>query len=218
MKVVGIFRQFLSDASDLLLLGVGISGLRRVERSFDLSLIVTGDSWKLSNLQAEMVEHRAEPAVHLTCGGEPGLAWVDGFHFTEGEIRIDWAASQGSFGIAIDVQSEKEYRLIRFSSGGAGNPAWRVQLLSSGELRAGDKPDQPVEELNGIALDWVRVKISVQKGRLVVIVNDNNIPCLRGADFRIEPPGGSIGLWVDRMSSALFTRMKCVEIRKQVKI
>lgn len=212
-------KKLWAEVSTLFFLGVGISGMRRIERDLELSSIPSGGSWRRTDLVAELVEHGGEPAVRLSCNDDSGLAWIDGLQFAEGEIRVDWAASHGSFGIAIDIHDEKRFKLIRFSAGETGmTPLWQVQFLSSNELAGAGKRAQPVGELTGGALDWVKLKISIHKGRMIVVVNDHNIPCLRVTDFRIESPGGSIGLWIDRNSSAFFTHLKCVEIRKHVKI
>lgn len=212
-------KKLWAEASTLFFLGVGISGMRRIERDLELSSIPSDRSWRRTDLVAEMVEYRGEPAVRLSCKEEPGLAWVDGLQFTEGEIRVDWAASHGSFGLAVDVHNEKSFKLIRFSAGEPGiTSLWQVQFIPSDELEGSDNPAYPIEELTGGAMDWVRLKISIHKGRMIVVVNDHNIPCLRVTDFRIESPGGSIGIWIDRNSSAFFTHLKCVEIRKHVRI
>lgn len=206
-------RQLLDEASSLFFLGVGVSGMRKIERDLDPLGIPTDGKWRMSGLRAEVSEHRGERAVLLECPDRDGLAWLDDLEFAEGEIRIDWAAGAGSFGIALDLRDAERFDLIRFSSVRSGS--WTIEFVSS---KSGNSGRQPVAELNGVDLDWVRLKIVIQKDRIAVIINDHNIPCLRVPDYRPEPPGGSIGLWLGHGSSCYFTNLKCVEIRKQIRI
>jgi len=207
------FRQLFDEASSLFFLGVGVSGMRKIERDLDPAGIPSDGRWRVSVLRAELSEHRGERAVLLECVDHEGLAWVDDLQFPEGEIRIDWAAGAGSFGIALDVRDADRFDLIKFSSERSGS--WTVEFVSS---LSGASERQPVAQLKGVDLDWVRLKIVINKDRIAVIINDHNIPCLRVSDYRPEAPGGSIGLWLGHGSSCYFTNLKCIEIRKQVRI
>lgn len=207
------FRQLLDEASSLFFLGVGVSGMRKIERELDPAGIPSDGRWRVSGLRAEVSEHRGERAVLLECADHDGLAWLEDLQFAEGEIRIDWASGAGSMGIALDVRDRERFDLIRFSSQRSGS--WTVEFVSA---LSGASERQIVAELNGVDLDWVRLKIVIQKDRIAVIINDHNIPCLRVSDYRPGPPGGSIGFWLGRGSSCYFTNLKCVEIRKQIRI
>ena len=190
----------------------------------DLSKIINGDGWNLSNRKFELIDTNGYKAVHFNSQPGDGIAWIENYEFTNGVIEIDIKGKneQGrSFvGIAFRGVDEQTYdaiyfRPFLFMSEDSSSKDHRVQYMSLpdyGWKRLRDEfpgkyenPVEPAPDPNS----FFHAKIVVEKPKVSVFVNGNDKPCLVVEELN-NRTSGWIGLWTGNYSEGTFANLKII--------
>jgi len=166
-------------------------------------------------------------SVHLDERPGDGLAWLEGFQFSNGVIEIDLKGKnvlQRSFvGVAFHGVDEKTYEAVYFRPFNFKNPdaerrAHAVQYISHPahswpKLRSEhpgvyEKPVDPVPDPDG----WFHARIVVQKPKVSVFVDDAKQPSLV-VEALTDRASGWIGLWVGNTSGGAFANLRVLPFR-----
>lgn len=189
----------------------------------DLKMIAGGKGWTVFNRTVTVLEQDGRTVAEFDGKPGDGMAWLEGFSFTAGEIECDIlgrsAPLQGSFvGVAFGVKDAETFdavyfRPFNFRSSDPDRRAHSVQYVSHPDwtwsrLRQ-EKPGQyekPVEP----AIDgdrWFHVRIVVRPPKISVFVDGASDPCLT-VDALSGPRTGSVALWVGNNSPGKFANLK----------
>ena len=193
----------------------------------DLGKLAEGKGWKLANRAVMAVDEDGKKAVRLDERPGDGLAWLEGFQFSNGVIEIDLKGKnvlQRSFvGVAFHGVDEKTYEAVYFRPFNFKNPdaerrAHAVQYISHPahswpKLRSEhpgvyEKPVDPVPDPDG----WFHARIVVQKPKVSVFVDDAKQPSLV-VEALTDRASGWIGLWVGNTSGGAFANLRVLPFR-----
>ncbi len=193
------------------------------EGTFDLAEVPKGQPWRLSGRTVTIVEAKGKTALKVSEGPGMGVAWLDGYTFTNGVIEVDMLGRsqpiQGSFlGIAFRVVDAEThdgvyFRPFNFRATDPERHRHAVQYVSHPRwpwqrLRA-ERTDQyekaVVPEVDGD--EWFHVRVVVERPKVTVYVNGATVPSLAVEELS-DRSDGSLGLWVGEGSGGHFANLK----------
>ena len=192
--------------------------------AIDISTIKGNESWKLVNRTATLLEEEGRKVVRFSEASGFGIAWLEGFQFSNGVIEFDVRGKdefQKSFvGVAFHIASRDTFDAVYFRPFNFRTPDkvrvnHAVQYVSHpdypwNKLRA-EKPEQyekpvsPVPDPNG----WFHVRIVIDKPRVSVFVEGSKTPCLV-VDQLSSRGVGMVGLFMGSPSGGDFADLKVI--------
>jgi hypothetical protein len=199
------------------------SGAAQSTRTFDLSELPKGKSWRLSGRTVSVVEAKGKTALKFSEGPGMGIAWLDGYTFTNGVIEVDILGRsqpvQGSFlGIAFRVVGAETQDVVYFRPFNfratdperhkhavqyVSHPQWTWQKLRAERTNQYEKAIEP--EVDGD--EWFHARIVVERPKVTVYVNGAATPSLAVEELS-DRSDGSLGLWVGEGSGGHFANLK----------
>ncbi len=170
--------------------------------------------------------HQGRKAVRFDAQPGPGLAWREGFTFSEGVIEADIAAFAGHIGLAFWVQDSQHYSAVYFRPQNRPedpvNGARGVQYVALPEYgweRLRREKGGAYE--NSAALPppdsgaWFHVRLEVSRTQVRALINNSTEPCLVINDLLITNKAGSVGLFMGDRSLGIISNLKVHPTRKR---
>jgi hypothetical protein len=195
--------------------------------TLDLSKVGTDPRWKIVGRTAAVVDIKGKYALRLSEGPGMGLAWLDGYDFSNGVIELDILGRsqpvQGSFvGVAfrvVDAQTHDAvyFRPFNFRAADSTRHSHSVQYVSDPDWpwqrlrseRPGMFERAVVPEPDGD--EWFHVRVVVNRPMVQVFVNDAPTPILVVNELSTRTHG-RVGVWVGEGSGGYFANLV---VRKQ---
>jgi len=206
----------------LIILISGISFAQDTTIIPDLTKIVSNEGWKLSNRDVSIRTENQTEFVFFNAREGDGLAWLEGFEFTNGIIEADIKGKdlQGSsfVGIAFRGVDEQTYdavyfRPFNFKSEDSVRKGHAVQYISQPAYTWKKLREEHPEEYEN-PLDpapdpnlFFHIKIILEKPKVSVFVNNAEKPCLAVNELS-DRKDGWVGLWVGNYSEGSFANLK----------
>jgi hypothetical protein len=198
----------------------------------DLKGIPLQKGWKLANRAVQIIEKDGKPAAQFDARQGDGMAWLDGFSFTDGAIECDILGRskpiQGSFvGIAFSVLNADTFDAVYFrpfnfrsedstrrahSVQYVSHPTWPWPKLRQERPGQFEKPIEPTPDGD----QWFHVRITVDKPEVRVYVNGMKEPSLAVKELGGEK-AGSIGFFLGNGSPGTFANLSVSPSLKQDK-
>jgi RNA polymerase sigma factor (sigma-70 family) len=170
--------------------------------------------------------HQGRQAVHFDRQKGPGIAWREGFVFSEGVIDADIAAFTGHIGLAFWVRNSKHFSAVYFRPqnrpGDPVNGAHGVQyaaLPDYGWERL--RRERPGIYENAASLPgpdsgmWFHVRVEISRTQVRVFVNNSREPCLIVNDVLTTDTSGSVGFFMGNDSLAIISNLKVQPARRK---
>jgi len=193
----------------------------------DLTQLIGGKGWKISNRAVSAVEENGKKGVRFDERLGDGVAWIEGISFANGIIECDIKGKdvlQQSFvGLAFRGVDEKTQDVVycRPFNFRAADPVRRshaVQYVSHpiytwSKLRdehpgVYEKPVDPAPDPNG----WFHLRVVVSRPKVSVYINDAREPHLVVQELS-DRTSGWVGLWVGNGSGGTFANLKITTSR-----
>lgn len=190
----------------------------------DLVKLANEENWEISNREVTLVEDGEDATVFFNAQPGDGIAWLEGFEFTNGTIEVDIKGKDipgSSFvGIAFRGVDDNTYDAVYFRPFNfhAQDPVRRghaVQYISHPtytwfKLRE-EHPEEYENPVNSIADPdaFFHAKLVIEKRTVEVFVNNSDTPYLV-VDELSDRTGGWIGLWVGNNSDGTFSRLRII--------
>ena len=188
----------------------------------DLTKISDSTVWRVHNREAQLVSDGPRKFVRFDSRPGHGVAWLLGSDFTEGTIEVELRGKndpgRSFIGIAFRGIDDTTFDAVYFRPFNFTNedPARRlraVQYVSwpkhTWEKLRAESPgryEQPIAPAPDPE-SWFRVRITIEKERVSVFVNQAAKPCLVVTPLS-DRAGGRVGLWVDTGSVGDFANLK----------
>ena len=188
----------------------------------NLSNIVKGKGWKVSNRKVTLINEGGKKGVQFDEGKGEGIAWLSDYKFKNGTIEFDVKGKnvlQKSFvGIAFQAIDETNYDVIyfrpfNFKTDDADRRSHAVQYIAAPDygwkkLREEfpakyEQPLEPAPDADG----WFHARIVVDDKQVSVFVNEAAKPSLV-VEKLTESREGQIGIWVGDNSDGSFANLK----------
>jgi RNA polymerase sigma factor (sigma-70 family) len=181
--------------------------------------IAQRNGWVVMGRNVWPAFHQGRQAVSFDAQPGPGLAWREGFTFSEGVIEADIAAFAGHIGLAFWVQDVQHYSAIYFRPQNRPedpvNGARGVQYVALPEygwerLRL----DKGGTFENSAALPpagsgaWFHVRLEVGRTQVRAFIDDSTEPCLVINDVLTTNTTGSVGLFMGDGSLGIISNLK----------
>ena len=163
--------------------------------------------------------HQGRQAAHFNSGSGPGIAWRQGFTFSEGVIEADLAAFTGHMGLAFWVQDAQHYCAVYFRPQNRPedpvNGARGVQYVALPEygwerLRR-EKGGAYENSASLPAPDsgaWFHVRLEVSRARVRAFINNSTEPCLVINNVLTTNTTGSVGFFMGAQSLGIVSNLK----------
>ena len=190
----------------------------------DLSKLVKGDGWQVSNRTASLIDVGTKKGVRFDERRDVGTAWLKDYKFKNGVIEFDVKGRnvlQKSFlGVAFHALDETTYDLIyfrpfNFKSDDPKRRGHSVQYIAAPtyswqKLRAEspgkyEQPVQPVPDPDG----WFHARIVIASPKISVFVNNATQPCLVVEKLN-DRKEGLLGFWIGPDSNADFANLRII--------
>ena len=199
------------------------SGAVQSTQTFDLAEVTKGQRWHLTGRTASIVEAKGKTALKLSEGPGMGVAWLEGYKFTNGVIEVDLLGRsqpvQGSFlGIAFRVVDSEKHDVVYFRPFNfratdpdrhrhavqyVSHPQWPWPKLRAERTNQYEKPIEPEPDGD----EWFHARIVVERPKVTVYVNGATVPSLAVEELS-DRSDGSLGLWVGEGSGGHFANLK----------
>ena len=170
--------------------------------------------------------HQGRQAVSFDAQPGPGLAWREGFTFSEGVIEADIAAFAGHIGLAFWVQDSQHYSAVYFRpqnrpedpvNGTRG--VQYVALPEYGWERLRRERGGAYENSASLPLPdsgaWFHVRLEVSRTQVRALINNSTDPCLVINDVLTTNTSGSVGLFMGDRSRGIISNLKIQPPRKR---
>ena len=170
--------------------------------------------------------HQGRRAVHFDAQRGPGIAWREGYVFSEGAIDADIAAFTGHIGLAFWVKDSKHYSTVYFRpQNRPGDPVRGAHGVQYAAL-----PDYGWERLrrekpgiyeNSASLPepdsgiWFHVRLEITRTQVRAYVNNSKEPCLVVNDVLTTDTSGSVGFFMGDNSLAIISNIKVEPARRK---
>lgn len=170
--------------------------------------------------------HQGLKAVHFDRQKGPGIAWREGFVFSQGTIDADIAAFSGHIGLAFWIRDSKHYSAVYFRpQNRRADPVNGAHAVQYAAL-----PDYGWERLrrekpgiyeNAASLPepdsgmWFHVHLEISPSQVRVFVNNSREPCLIVNDVLTTGTSGSVGFFMGNDSLAIISNLKVEPARKK---
>jgi RNA polymerase sigma factor (sigma-70 family) len=206
---------------------VGINVLSGTARGLAASPVDVAQrkGWAVVGRNVLPVLHQGRQAVRFDAQPGPGIAWREGFSFSEGEIEADIAAFAGHIGLAFWVQDSQHYCAVYFRpqnrpedplSGARG--VQYVALPEFGWERLRREKGGTYE--NSASLPppdsgaWFHVRLEVSRAQVRAFIDHSVTPCLVINDVLTTNTTGSVGFFMGDRSLAIISNLKVTPTRK----
>jgi hypothetical protein len=219
MKRTGL--ACLIVASAAVLLGAATIAGQGKAVSPDLVKLAEGKGFKVFNRTLNVISDGTKKGVHLNEGPDNGVAYIDGFEFSDGAIEFDVRGKdvlQQSFvGVAFHGVDGATYdgvylRPFNFKADDPVRRSHCVQYISHPtftwqKLRT-EHPDvyeqgiNPAPDPNG----WVHVRIIVSSSKVSAFINGAKEPSLTVTPLS-DRKKGLVGFWVGNTSGGDFANL-----------
>lgn len=159
----------------------------------------------------------------------PGIAWISGEQFTEGDIEVDIKGrslfQQSFVGIAFHGVNDTTYEAVyfrpfNFNAADAARKLHAVQYMAVPQfdwpkLRADfpnqyEKPVSPAPDPD----KWFHVRLQVREDMINVFVNGNAMPSLAVKPL-VKLSGKLIGYWAGNGSDGSWKNLKITSLKKK---
>ena len=163
--------------------------------------------------------HQGRQAVSFDAQPGPGLAWREGFTFSEGVIEADIAAFAGHIGLAFWVQDSQHYSAVYFRpqnrpedpvSGARG--VQYVSLPEYGWERLRREKGGTYENSASLPAPdsgaWFHVRVELSRTQVRAFVNNSTQPCLVIKDVLTTNTTGSVGFFMGDRSLGIISNLK----------
>jgi hypothetical protein len=186
------------------------------------------ERFKIFNRTVSVVNEGGSTVIKLNEAGGPGVAWIKGKQFTEGEIEFDVKGKdllQQSFvGIAFHGTNDTTYEAVyfrpfNFKTTDPVRKLHAVQYIANPQfdwpkLRADfpnqyEKPVSPVPDPD----QWFHVRLEVREKMINVFVNGNPSPSLTVKQL-VELRGKMIGYWAGNGSAGNWKNLTITAFKK----
>src|SRR6266516_2496396 len=170
--------------------------------------------------------HQGRQAVSFDAQPGPGLAWREGFTFSEGVIEADIAALAGHIGLAFWVQDSQHYNAVYFRpqnrpeyplNGARGVQS--VALPEYGWERLRRERGGAYENSASLPLPdsgaWFHVRLEVSRTQVRALINNSTDPCLVINDVLTTNTAGSVGFFMGDRSLGIISNLKIQPARKR---
>jgi len=188
--------------------------------------VLAGWLYRATVLPQVKALHQGRKAVRFDAQPGPGLAWREGFTFSEGVIEADIAAFAGHIGLAFWVQDSQHYSAVYFRPQNRPedpvNGARGVQYVALPEYgweRLRREKGGAYE--NSAALPppdsgaWFHVRLEVSRTQVRALINNSTEPCLVISDLLTTNKAGSVGLFMGDRSLGIISNLKVHPTRKR---
>jgi hypothetical protein len=188
--------------------------------------IVQRNGWIVRGRNVLSGFHQGRQAVSFDAQPGPGLAWREGFTFSEGVIEADIAALAGHIGIAFWVQDSQQYSAVYFRPQNRPehpvNGARGVQYVALPEYgweRLRREKGGAYE--NSASLPppdsgaWFHVRLEVSRTQVRALIDNATEPCLVINDVLTTNTTGSVGFFMGDRSLGIISNLKVHPARKR---
>jgi hypothetical protein len=219
MKRTGL--ACLSVAAAAVLLGTSMVAAQRKAVSPDLVKLAEGNGFKVFNRTLSVISDGTKKGVHLNEGPDNGVAYIDGFEFSDGAIEFDVRGKdvqQQSFvGVAfhgVDGATHDAVYLRPFNFKAddpdrrghcvqyISHPTFTWQKLRTEHPNVYEQGINPPPDPNG----WVHVRIVVSSSTVSVFINGAKEPNLTVTPLSHRKKG-LVGFWVGNTSGGDFANL-----------
>jgi hypothetical protein len=173
------------------------------------------ERFKTFNRTISIVNEEGSTVVKLNEAEGPGIAWIKGEQFTDGNIEFDVKGKdllQQSFvGLAFHGLNDTTYEAVYFRPFNfkttdpkrklhavqyIANPQFDWPKLRTDFPNQYEKPVMPIPDPN----KWFHVRLEIKGRKISVFVNGNTLPAL-AIDRLVDSGGQMIGYWVGNGSA-----------------
>jgi hypothetical protein len=187
----------------------------------------TPEMFKTFNRTLSIIKEDGSMVVKLNEAEGPGIAWIKGERFTDGNIEFDIKGKdllQQSFvGIAFHGINDTTYEAVyfrpfNFKTTDPVRKLHAVQYIANPQfdwpkLRADfpnqyEKPVIPAPDPN----QWFHVRLEIKGRKISVFVNGNTLPAL-AIDRLVDSGGQMIGYWVGNGSAGNWKNLNITAIK-----
>ena len=185
------------------------------------------EKFKTFNRTASIVNEEGSTVVKLNEAEGPGIAWIRGKQFTDGNIEFDIKGKdllQQSFvGLAFHGVNDTTYEAVYFRPFNFNTPdpvrkLHAVQYIANPQfdwpkLRADfpnqyEKPVVPAPDPN----KWFHVRLEIKDRKISIFVNGNTLPAL-AIERLVDSGGQMIGYWVGNGSAGNWKNLNITAIK-----
>jgi hypothetical protein len=170
--------------------------------------------------------HQGRQAVSFDAQPGPGLAWQEGFTFSEGVIEADIAAFAGHVGLAFWVQNSQQYSAVYFRPQNRPehpvNGARSVQYVALPEYgweRLRREKGGAYENTASLPPPesgaWFHVRLEVSRTQVRALIDNATEPCLVINDVLTTSTTGSVGFFMGDRSLGIISNLKVHPARKR---
>jgi len=187
----------------------------------------TPEMFKTINRTLSIIKEEGSTVVKLNEAEGPGIAWIKGKQFTDGNIEFDIKGKdllQQSFvGIAFHGINDTTYEAVYFRPFNFNTPdpvrkLHAVQYIANPQfdwpkLRADfpnqyEKPIIPAPDPN----KWFHVRLEIKGRKISAFVNGNTLPAL-AIERLVDSGGQMIGYWVGNGSAGNWKNLNITAIK-----
>lgn len=177
------------------------------------------NGWVVVGRNVWPVTHQGRQATRFDAGSGPGIAWREGFTFSEGIIEADIAAFTGHMGLAFWVQDAQHYSAIYFRPQNRPedpvNGARGVQYVALPEYgweRLRREKGGAYENSASLPLPdsgaWFHVRLEVSRTQVRALINNSTEPCLVINNVLTTNTTGSVGFFMGAESLGIVSNLK----------
>jgi len=197
------------------------SGLRAAPEN-----IVQRNGWVVLGRNVRPVVRQGQQAVSFDAQPGPGLAWREGFNFSEGVIEADIAAFAGHIGLAFWVQDSRHYSAVYFRPQNRPedpvNGARGVQYVALPEYgwerlrrEKGGGYENSASLPPSESGTWFHVRLEVSRTQVRALINNSATPCLVINDVLTTNTTGSVGFFMGDRSLGIISNLKVESGRRR---
>lgn len=213
------FKDSLATAAKWFFLGIGVSGIQKVRLRADLEGLPTGRGWEMKSLSAEKIVHLDRESFRLKADGGEGACWLKGVNFPTGEVEVEISISSLPIGLAFHVRDERNFEaiVIRTASDGGRSRCVAEYVVRP---RVASRPEHRAE-IEGLkqGMDgFFHARLVIERDKLLLVIDRNNVPSLRIMEPGRERIGGSVGFLVWPSASPVVTGFKIKEVIRHVRV
>jgi hypothetical protein len=187
----------------------------------------TPEMFKTFNRTLSIIKEDGSMVVKLNEAEGPGIAWIKGERFTDGNIEFDIKGKdllQQSFvGIAFHGINDTTYEAVYFRPFNfkttdpvrklhvvqyIANPQFDWPKLRADFPNQYEKPVIPAPDPN----KWFHVRLEIKGRKISVFVNGNTLPAL-AIDRLVDSGGQMIGYWVGNGSAGNWKNLNITAIK-----
>jgi len=139
------------------------------------------------------------------------VAYPKGLNFTDGEIELDMASSNGNeyLGLAFRIQDTHHYQALYFRPASTGTiNAIQYMPEKKQDFNWWDYEAEKYQAKATLpATDWFHVKAVVKDNELKVYLNHESVPAMVYKNLDADLKQGSVGYWFGNSSSCAYKNL-----------